>query len=61
MSVNVKLNGDVLTLLNVKHLYAILAKYTKHTLAHILTRNLNDILLTHPRLASTVRNTTAGG
>ena len=48
MRVNVKLNGDILTGLNIKLLDAVFTKDTEHHAARILARNLNDVVLAHP-------------
>ena len=50
MSVNVELNRQVLTHLNIKQLDTVFAKYAEHTLPGELTRHLNDIILRHPRV-----------
>jgi hypothetical protein len=48
MGIDVELDGQILTLLDIELLDAVLAKEAEHTLAGILTGDLDDILLRHP-------------
>ena len=54
MGVDVELDGEILTILDVELLDTVLSEETEHTLAGILSGHLDDILLRHPRVASTV-------
>ena len=61
MGVDVELDGQVLTLLDVELLDAVLAEKTEHASARILTRHFDDILLRHPTVSCTSRDATLGG
>lgn len=61
MSIDIELNREIFTLLDVELLDAVLAEDTEKTLAGILTRNLDDIILRHPVVPCTCRNTTLSG
>ena len=61
MGVDIKLHGDIFTLLDIELLDAILSEDTEKTLAGILTRNFDHIVLRHPVVSSTCRDTTLGG
>ena len=61
MGIDIELNREILTLLDVELLDAVLAEDTEKTLAGILTRNLDDIILRHPIVTCTCRNTALGG
>ena len=58
MGINIKRYGDVLTHLNIKLLDAVFTKDTEQTLAGILSRDFNDIVLRHPRVTRSLRDTT---
>ena len=45
MCINIKLNGHVLTILNIELTDAVFAENSEHTTPGILTRNLNNIFL----------------
>ena len=57
VGVNVERNSHVFTHLDVELLDAILAKHAEHAFARILTRHLYYILLRHPRVTRTLRDT----
>ena len=54
MSVNIKLDGDVLTHLDVKLFNTILTKNTEKTFFRILAWYFNDIILRHPCVTCTL-------
>lgn len=54
VSVNIELNGQLFAGLNVELLDAVFTKEAEHTLAWILAWHFDDILLAHPRIASTL-------
>lgn len=58
MCINVERNRKFLTHLDVELLYAVLAKETEAHLFRILIMSLENVLLTHPRVARTSRYTT---
>ena len=60
MGVDVELDGQILTLLDVELFDAILAEKTEHALTGILTGHFDDILLRHPVVSCTSRDTTLG-
>lgn len=48
MGIDIELNGQILSLLNIELLDAVFAKEAEHTLTGILTGDFDDILLRHP-------------
>lgn len=58
MGVDIELDSHVLVHLEVKLLDAIFAKDAEDAALGILSRNLNHIILRHPRVASTGRYAT---
>ena len=50
MGIYVKLYRHVFVQLNVKLLDAVFTKHTEHTLAGVLSGNLDHIVLRHPRV-----------
>ena len=61
MGVDIKLHSEILPLLDVELLDTVLSEDTEKTLARILTRNFYHIVLRHPVVSSTCRDTTLGG
>ena len=51
MGIDVELNGEILTILNIKLFDAVFTKETEDTLAGILTGYFDNIFLRHPRVA----------
>ena len=58
MSINIKLYGEIFSLLDIELFNTVLAKNTEHTFPRILTRNLDNKFLRHPRIAGSVRHAT---
>ena len=58
VSVDVELNGDLLTGLNIELLDAVFAEDAEEHLTGVLTWHLNDVFLTHPRVACARRHST---
>jgi hypothetical protein len=54
VGVDVELDGEVFTVLDVELFDAVLSEETEHTAAGILSGHLDDILLRHPRVTCTV-------
>ena len=50
MSVNIELNGHVFVHLDIELLDTVFAEDTEDTTTRILSGNLNDIILRHPRI-----------
>ena len=61
MSVDVELNSKVFSLLDVELLDAVFAEDAEKTLAGILTRNFDNVILRHPVVSCTSRNATLSG
>ena len=60
MGIDVELNGQILTLLDVELLDAVFSEDTEKTFTGILSRHFDDIVLRHPVVSCTGRNTTLG-
>ena len=58
MSINIKLNSQILALLNIKLLDTIFTENTEKTLTGILTRNFDNVILRHPVVSRAGRNAT---
>ena len=58
MGIYIKLNRHILIHLDIELLDAVFTKNTEHATLGILTRDLNNIVLRHPGIARTIRNTT---
>ena len=52
MCINIELNGNLFTGLNIELLDAILAEDTEEHLTWVLAWNFNNVFLAHPRVAS---------
>ncbi len=59
VGINVELNGQVLTHLNIELPDTVFAKYAEHTLPGELARHLDDIVLRHPWVTCALRYATA--
>ena len=55
MGINVKLYGNILTILYIELLDTVFAKDSEHTTTRILAGNLDNIVLRHPVVASACR------
>ena len=58
VGINIELDGNIFVHLNVKLLNTVFAKDAEQTLARILSRNFDNILLRHPRVTRALRDTT---
>ena len=58
VSINIKLYRQFLTILNIKLLDTVFTKESEHTLSWKLSGHFNHILLRHPCISCTLRNTT---
>lgn len=54
MCVNIERNSQFLSALNIELLDSVFTKQTEYTFAWVLSRHFDYILLTHPRVASTL-------
>ncbi len=58
MGINVELNGHIFSSLNVELFNPVFAKDAENHTARILSWYLNNIVLTHPRVARTIGSST---
>ncbi len=56
MGIDIELDGEILTLLDIELLDTVLSEKTEHTTTGILTRYLDDIFLRHPIVTCASRN-----
>ena len=61
MGIDVELNGQILTLLDVELLDTILSEDAEKTFTWILSGHFDNVVLRHPIVSCTSRNTTLSG